>query len=82
MFSEKFLFYTDPTGSIGLNHDSISMIVSRFTTFTENFVFCCNQVTTMFRSAHDCTSTSSARSPPYFSSSRYRNLGSSEKKCV
>ena len=34
-----------------LHHDCISMIVSRFTTFTENFVIC------------HCTSTSSARCP-------------------
>ena len=42
------------------------MIVSRFTSFTENFVICCYQVTNMSRSGHDCTSTPSARSPRYF----------------
>ena len=34
--------------------------------FHENFVICSNQVTKIFRSGHDCTSTSSARSPRYF----------------
>ena len=42
------------------------MIVARFTSFTENFVIRCNQVTKSFRSGHDCTRTSSARSPRYF----------------
>ena len=42
------------------------MIVPRFTFFTENFVIRCDQVTKIFRSGHDCTSTSSARSPRYF----------------
>ena len=35
----------DPLGGQVLNHDCISVIVSRFTTFTENFVICCYQVT-------------------------------------
>ena len=47
-------------------HLGISMIVPRFTFSTRNFVICSNQVTTLFRSGHDCTSTSSARSPRYF----------------
>ena len=42
------------------------MIVTRLTFFTENFVICGYQVTKNFRSGHDCTSTSSARSPRYF----------------
>ena len=42
------------------------MIVPRFTLFTENFLIRCNQVTEMFRSGHDCTRTSSARSSRYF----------------
>ena len=33
----------DPLGGQVLHHDCISMIVSRFTSFTENFVICCNQ---------------------------------------
>ena len=42
------------------------VIVSRFTFFAENSVIRCNQVSKMFRSGHECTSTSSARSPCYF----------------
>ena len=58
------------------------MIIARFTSFTENFVICSCQVTKMFRSGHDCTSTSSARSPRYFwSSSRCHNWGPSESAC-
>ena len=34
----------NPLGGQVLHHDCISMIVSRFTTFTENFVICCNQI--------------------------------------
>ena len=45
---------------------SISMIVPRFTFFTVKFVIRCDQVTNIFRSGHDCTSTSSARNPRYF----------------
>ena len=62
-----------------LYHHGISMIVPRFTFFTENFVIRCYQVTKMFRSGNDCTSTSSARRPLLFSSSsRCHNLGPSE----
>ena len=35
----------DPLGGQVLHHDYISMILSRFTSFTENFVICCNQMT-------------------------------------
>ena len=42
------------------------MIESRFTSFTKNFVICCHQVTKFFRFGHDCTNTSSARSPCTF----------------
>ena len=35
----------DPLGGQVLHHDCKKMIVSRFTTFTENFVICCNQIT-------------------------------------
>ena len=50
-----------------LHHDCISMIVSRFTTFTENFVICCCQIT----KKKNCTKTgsaiaSSARGPRNF----------------
>ena len=34
--------------------------------FTKNFLICSNQISEMFRSGHDCTSTSSARNPRYF----------------
>ena len=56
----------DPLGGQVLYHHGISMIVSRFTFFIENFVFRCDQVTKMFRSGEDCANTSSARSPCYF----------------
>ena len=49
-----------------LCHHGISMIVPRFTFFTDNFVICSNQVTKKFRSGYDFTSTSSARRPCYF----------------
>ena len=38
----------DPLGGQVLHHDCISMIVSRFRTFTENVVICCNQITKIF----------------------------------
>ena len=43
----------DPLGSQVLHHDCISMIVSRFTTFTENFVVCCHQITKIFCTRYD-----------------------------
>ena len=46
-----------------LYHDSISMVVSRFTSFTENFVICCNQVTKVCCSKYCFTSAFPARSP-------------------
>ena len=42
----------NPLAGQVLHRDCISMIVSRFTTFTENFVICCYQITKIF-----CTST-------------------------
>ena len=42
------------------------MIVSRLTSFTQDFVIRSYQVTKNVRSGHDCTRTSSARSPCYF----------------
>ena len=53
----------DPLGGQVLHHDCISMIVSRFTTFSENFVICCNQVTKIFCTRYDSANTSSARGP-------------------
>ena len=58
----------DPLSGQVLHHDCISMIVSRFTLFTKNFMVCCYQVTELFRSRHDCTSEFSARSSCYFGS--------------
>ena len=51
----------DPLGGHVLHHDSISVIVSRFTTFTENFVICCYQVTKIFCTRYDSANASSTR---------------------
>ena len=56
----------DPLGGQVLHHDCISMIVSRFTTFTENLVICCYQITKIFCPRYDSVNTSSARSPCHF----------------
>ena len=53
----------DPLGGQVLHHDCISMIVSRFTTFTENFLIGCNQITKIFCTKEDSSNTSSARGP-------------------
>ena len=53
----------DPLGGHALHHDCKSMMVSRFTYCTKDFVICCNQITKIFRSGHDCTSAFSERSP-------------------
>ena len=53
----------DPLGGQVLHHDCISMIVSRFTTFTENFLICCNQITKILYTRYDSAKTSSARRP-------------------
>ena len=45
-----------------LHHDSVSMIVSRFTSLTKNYVICCFQVTNIFCSKYGCASAFSARS--------------------
>ena len=42
-------------------HDCISMIVSRFTTFTENFVICSNRVPEIFCARYGSANASSAR---------------------
>ena len=60
----KFLCYTGMI--VSTDHHGKSMIVSRFSFFTENVLIRCDQVIKMFRPGHDCTSTSSARSPCYF----------------
>ena len=51
----------DPLGDQVLSHDSITMIVSRFTTFTENFVISCYQVTKIFCTMYGSAIASSAR---------------------
>ena len=57
-------------------HDSVPVIVSRFTSLIENFVICRYQVTKLFCTKWSFASSSSARSPRYFwFSSRHRNFG-------
>ena len=56
----------DPLGGQVLHHDCISMIVSRFTTFTENFVICCYQVTKIFCTRYGSAIASSAQGPCNF----------------
>ena len=53
----------DPLTGQVLHHDCISVIVSIFTTFTENLVICCYQITKIFCTKYDSTNTSSARGP-------------------
>ena len=53
----------DPLSCQVLYHNNEPIIVSRFTTFTENFVIGCNQITNIFCSKYGCTSVFSARSP-------------------
>ena len=55
----NFFKLLDPLGGQVLHHDCKSMIVSRFTTFTENFVIC-DQVTRIFCTRYDSANTSSA----------------------
>ena len=56
----------DPLDSQVLHHDCISMIVSRFTSFTNNFVIGCNLIPHIFRTRFDSTNASSARGPCNF----------------
>ena len=56
----------DPLSGQVLHHDCISVIVSRFTTFTENLVICCNQVTKIFCTRYGSAIASSARGPCTF----------------
>ena len=44
-------------------HDCISVVVSRFASFTENFVICCHQVTNIFCTKYDSANASSAEGP-------------------
>ena len=88
-FLRRFCFARirlDPLGGSVLHHDCMSMIGSRFTTFAENFVICCNQVTKIFCTKYGSANASSARGPcNFWSSDRSRNFGLSEsenKHCV
>ena len=56
----------DPLGGHVLHHDCISMIVSRITTFSENLVICCYQVTKNFCTRYGSAIASSARGPCNF----------------
>ena len=56
----------DPLDGQVRHHDCISMIVSRFTTFTENFVICCYQGTKIFCTRYGSAVASSARGPCNF----------------
>ena len=56
----------DPLGGQVLHYDCISMIVSRVTNFTENFVICCYQVTKIFSTRYSSATASSARGPCNF----------------
>ena len=51
----------DPLGGQGLHHECISMIVSRFTIFTETFVICCYPVTKIFGTRYGSAIAPSAR---------------------
>ena len=66
---EVFCFariWLDLLGGQVLHHDCISMIVSRFTIFTENFVICCNQITKIHSSRYGFAIASSAWGPCNF----------------
>ena len=56
----------DPLGGQVLYHHSVSMIVPRFTSFTENFVICCCQVTKVFSTRYGFAIASSAWGPCNF----------------
>ena len=51
----------DPLSGQVPHHHCISMIVSRFTTFTGNSVICCCQVTKLFSTKYGSATASSAR---------------------
>ena len=53
----------DPLGGQVLHHDCISMIVTRFASFTKKFVICCNQITKIFCTRYASAIASSARGP-------------------
>ena len=53
----------DPLSGQVLHHDCISVIFSRFTFFTQNFVICCYQVTNIFSKRYGSAIASPARGP-------------------
>ena len=63
----------DPLSSQVLHHDCISVIVSRFTTFTWNFVIRFFQVTNIFCKKFDFTNMSSALGRCNFGMSQFRS---------
>ena len=63
-FRKSFCFARirlDPLGGQVLHHDCISMIVSRFTSCTENIVICYDQITKNFCTMYGSANASSAR---------------------
>ena len=69
-FLRRFCFtriWLNPLSSQSWRHNCISVIVSRFRSFTKDFVICCYQATNIFFTRYDITSTSSARRPCNFS---------------
>ena len=58
--------WLDPLGGQVLYHDCISVIGSRFTTFTENLVICCYQVNKIYSSRYGFAIASSAWCPRNF----------------
>ena len=52
-----------PLGGQVLHHDCISVTVSGFTIFTENFVICCSQVTKILCTRYGYAIASSAQGP-------------------
>ena len=76
----------DPLSGQVLHHDCISVIVSRFTSFTENFVICCYQVTKIFCTKYGSAIASSARSPcnfgPFTDLANFGLKGNEYKHCA
>ena len=76
----------NPLGGQVLHPDCTSIIVSRVTSFTENFVICCNQITKIFCTRYGSATASSARGPCNFGRlADLRNFGlqgSEKKHCV
>ena len=54
-----------------LYHDCVSVTVSRFTSFTQNFVICCYQITKLFCSKYWISSAFSAKRTCNFGSLAY-----------